>query len=561
MFKKSLVILVSLLLLFSLPAFAEDDWLETQETEDVFTDVNKGDWHYKAVMTMHKYGIIAGYKEADGSFTFRPENSVSREEFATMMVNALKLEILTPESTFVDVADGYWASKYIETAKPYLTGYKSSDGLKFKPSEVAVREDMAVALVRALDKPVTDDLSALEGFEDAGEINDNLKAYMASAISNNLMSGLEEDGKKYIHPLRTLTRAEAAALLLKVVQEEKIVFDEKVVLEESDLILNADVVEGGMKLSWQYKGNLEAKGFKVVASKEKTSPAYPESGSAKYVQANTTTVYNNDPYFDGDFTSFKAGETYYFTITALVGDQYVTSNVIQKTMPAAVSIEGKVPEVKVSKADKGLVVQWQALDTKGLQGYKVVASKTDETPVYPENGYAKWITNLDTLSYYIEPGTFYSGGDIGGKFKPGETYYFSVTAVYDSGKIAGNTVKFVMPGEPEPVVTVTEKTPKVQASIVDGKLIIEWNEINTEGLQGYKIVASKANQNPVYPDAGYAYWLTDLTTRSKVITPGTKYNGGDLEGAFKSGQTYYVSVTAVYGDLKIPGNAVKIIMP
>jgi hypothetical protein len=564
MFRKSMIIMLIMALLMSMTVFAVD---ETTETEDVFTDVNAEDWFYEAVMTMHGYGIISGYDNGDGTFSFKPNAPVTREEFATMMVKALDIETVKTTSSFADVSDGYWASEYIEAAKAYLTGFSKNGELRFKPKDDAVREDMAVALVKALDKPYSDnDLSALDEFEDANEISENLEKFMASAVKNNLMSGEVIEGKKYLKPMATLTRSEAAALLLSVVKEEKIVFEdeEKVVFGESDLNLEIKEIEGGLELNWNYTGETEASGFKVVASKSDETPAYPENGNAKYVQGNTAKVYSNDSYNGGDISTFKAGETYYFSITALVGEAYVTSNVLKVTMPAAISIEGKVPQVKVTQLNEGLVVEWEAIDTTGLQGYKVVASKYDDTPVYPDNGYAAWITNLNTLSYYVEPNSIYKGGDLGGKFKPGETYYFSVTAVYNSGKIAGNTVKFIMPGEPveeTPPVSTEEKTPTVEAVVSNGKLILEWSNVSLEGLEGYKIVASKSNDAPVYPADGYAFWITDLSVHRKEISPNTGYNGGDLGGKFLSGETYYVSVTAVYSDGKVPGNAVKIEMP
>ncbi len=563
MFRKGMVIILILTMLLSFSVYAEDDnWLDSQETEDVFSDVNKDDWFYEAVMTMHHYGIILGYEDQ----TFKPDNAVSRAEFATMMVNALQLEAVERNSSFADVADGNWASKWIETAMPYLTGFVKNGEYYFKPEAVAVREDMAVALVRALGKPATEaQLKVLEEYEDADDISDNLKMYVASAIENNLMSGEIRDDKKYIDPKETLTRSEAAALLLSVVKEEKIVFEEeeKIVLEETDVVLKVAEVEGGLELSWEYKGASEPTGYKVVASISDESPIYPENGNAKFVQGSSATIYSKDGYNGGDFENFKSGENYYFSITALVGDKYVASNVVNKTMPEAVSVEGKIPEVTVSQVGNGVVVEWQPIDTIGLQGYKVVASSSDQTPVYPENGYASWITNLNTQSYYIEPGTSYHGGDLGGKFKPGETYYFSVTAVYNSGKIAGNTVKFIMPGEPEDdvVVSLADKTPEVEAVVTDGKLVIEWGDVSLIGLQGYKIVASKSNPAPIYPGDGYAFWITNLTTHRKEVMSGNSYNGGDLGGEFVSGESYYISVTAVYSDMKVPGNSVQITMP
>lgn len=578
MFRKILILALVFLLAISSLSFAEGvtgeteetidttvtdevdkSWLETEETEAIFTDVNQGEWYYEAVMTMNRYGIIEGY----GDYTFKPMDAVLRDEFAVMMVKALKLETVEAESSFADVADGYWASEAIETAKPYLTGFRKNGELIFKPKEDAVREDMAVALVRALDKPVDDSvLPALNKFEDANEISDNLKNYVASAVYNNLMSGEIVEQLYYVKPMDTLTRAEAAALLLSVVKEEKIVFDdeEKVVLDDNELNLNITELEGGLSLAWTYDTDQEVSGYKVVASKTDETPIFSEDGYAKYVQGNEAVIYNNDAYNDGDFTNFLPGEEYFFSITALVGEEEITSNVIKKAMPKAISIEGKVPEVTVSQAGDGILVEWSDIDTTGLTGYKVVASKYDTSPVYPDNGYAKWITVLDTKSFYIEPGTSYNGGDFGGYFKAGETYHISITAVYNSGKIAGNTVTYIMPGEPSEEVT-SNRTPVVDVQVLEGRILVEWSEISKVGLEGYKIVASKSNPNPVYSDDGYVYWIQDLTVLSKEIYPNTTYNGGDLGGKFLSGEDYYVSVTAVYSDAKIPGNAVLVNMP
>jgi len=469
MFKKILSMITIIGMLFNISVYAEQD--------SSFSDVSESDWFYESVMAMHKYGIISGYDDG----TFRPESIVTREEFATMMVKSLQLEIVESTSSFSDVGDDYWASKWIETAKPFLTGFVKNGVYSFKPKDVAVREDMAVALVKALGKSVTQDqLVYLDDFEDSDQISDNLKGYMASAIANNLISGTEINGKKYINPVSTLKRSEAAALLISIVNEEKITFEDEI---------------------------------KIV--------------------------------LDGDNTG---------------------SDLSTNTKPT----------ISIAKTDESIVISWDPIDKTGLQGYKVVASLNDSTPVYPENGYATFITNLNTLTYTIKEGMHYNGGDFGGEFEEGESYYFSVTAVYDSGKIAGNTISSTMPGykdddddhddhddhdDYDDDASLEDRTPEVEVSVKDDRLIVKWDEIDSSKLQGYKIVASKSNSNPAYPADGYAYYITDLSVHSKEIYPNTTYNSGDLGGKFISGQSYYISVTALYGDERIAGNSVKVVMP
>lgn len=559
MYKKIMILLVMLALLMGTTVFAEgEDWLTDESTEAIFEDVNEGDWFYEPVMTMNRYGIISGYPDG----TFKPDESVLREQFAVMMVLALKLDIKEPSSSFADVADGYWASSWIETAKSYLTGWIRNGEYIFKPKENAVREDMAVALVRALDKPVDESmLSALDEFEDADEISDNLRTYMASAVYHNLMSGYEIEGKKYLKPMSTLSRAEAAALLMAVIQEEKIVFDEeKVVLNEGDFALTAEMIDGGVVLNWAYNTPDEVSGYKVVASKADTTPMYPENGYAVYTQSSTHTIYNYDSYNSGDLSQYEPGETYYMSITALVGDEKFSSNVLEITMPGAVQVDGKEPVLEATSTENGFQLKWSEIDRTGLQGYKIVASKEDSTPMYPDNGYAKWITELNNRSNVIKVGTYYSGGDLDGMFKAGETYYVAITAIYDSGKFSSNVLELTMPGELETPVTIEQKTPVVNAVAKDGYIEVTWSEISTSQLNGYKIVASLTDETPAYPENGYAYWITDLNVHKKELYNGINYNGGDFSN-FESGKTYYISVTAVYSDMKVSGNTLRVTMP
>lgn len=557
MLKRVISMLLILVLMASMFVYAEGDE-NTENQGKVFSDVNEGDWFYTAVMTMSEYGIISGYPDG----TFKPNNPVLREEFAVMMVKALKLEIKAPSNTFIDVAEGYWANKWIETAMPYLTGWSRNGDVVFKPQDHAVREDMAVALVKALNKPLDDSmLSVLNAFEDRNEISSNLRNHMASAVYHNLMSGYDIEGLKYLKPMDTLTRAQAAALLMSVINEEKIVFDdEKIILSEGEFNLDYTTIDGGISLTWDYETDKTVSGYKVVASTSDITPVYPENGYAKYVQSKSTKIYNYDSYNSGDFLKFEPGKKYYIAITALVGDEKVSSNTIEVTMPAAVNAEGKEAVLTATPIDNGFKLNWSEINMEGLQGYKVVASKSDSTPMYPDNGYAKWITDLYNRNAEIKVGTYYSSGDLEGSFKAGETYYVAITAVYNSGKVSSNVIELTMPGELEEPATIAEKTPVVNVVVIDNHLEVTWSNISTDGLQGYKVVASKSDDTPKYPENGYAFWITNLSTHKAEIYPYTQYNGGDFE-RFISGETYHVSVTAVYADQKIAGNTVTVIMP
>ncbi len=555
---KRILMLVCIFLIVLSSSIYADNELDSEE-EISFTDVEENDWFYMPVMKMTEYGILNGY--ADGSF--KPDKVVSREEFATMMVRALKLEITDSESSFNDVKDNYWASKYIEAAKPYLTGFVKNGEYTFKPKADSLREDMAVALVKALAKDEDrENLRYLEFYEDKDDISENLKLKMATAIKEKLIKGYEEDGKKYLKPQATLTRAEAAKLLLTVVNKENIEFseEEKIVFDE-EIRLKGTTIEGGIKLSWS-SDLKDYRGYKIIASKDSKNLKYPESGSAKYVRGNSTNIYVNDNYSDGDFQKFEEGETYYLRVVGLDYKNNVYSNKIKMTMPDSMDVSGKTPVIEVLNTERGLLVSWSEISKKGLQGYKIVASLNEVNPSYPKDGYTKWITDVSTNTYEIELGDIYTGGDFK-IFENNKKYHIAITAVYNSGKVTSESVEAVMRVKnPEDWVNISRK-PIVSVEKKESMLKVRWSDVSKRGLRGYKIVASKDFKNPVYPKNGYLYWITDLSKNEVYINGIDKYYDGPVEdiGYLFSGEYYYISVTAVYENEKVPGNSVYIKMP
>ena len=80
-----------------------------------FTDVAENHPKYTSIMAAAKAGLINGYKEADGTFTFKPDNTVTRAEVVTI-INRARSTSKTPEKLtqdisvlFLDVDDTHWA--------------------------------------------------------------------------------------------------------------------------------------------------------------------------------------------------------------------------------------------------------------------------------------------------------------------------------------------------------------------------------------------------------------------------------------------------------------------
>ena len=108
-------------------------------TDSGFSDVKSSDWFNNAVATMVNAGILTGYNDG----TFRPNDPISRAEFATIAARFLS-DPYSLQDQFYDT-EGHWAEVYINRAAEvgWINGY--NDG-SFRPDKAITRAE-AVTLV------------------------------------------------------------------------------------------------------------------------------------------------------------------------------------------------------------------------------------------------------------------------------------------------------------------------------------------------------------------------------------------------------------------------------
>lgn len=224
-FKKLIVCLTAIALLVSLTntVFADpvdygQEWegAELSNPQVSFSDVPTNHWAYKYIAEMVNRKVIDGYP--DGKF--RPNNTISRAEFAKIMVTASGIQAQKVNySSFSDVATSNWASPFVEAVKDYMTGYRTANGQYiFNPSAPALREDIAIALVKLKGYEVNrlPDHSTLEAmFKDYAGISASARDYVALAVENGLVSGYPDET---FRPQATVTRAEATVMLWRAYQ-------------------------------------------------------------------------------------------------------------------------------------------------------------------------------------------------------------------------------------------------------------------------------------------------------------------------------------------------------
>jgi hypothetical protein len=182
--------------------------------EQKFSDVPRDHWAFTFIAELTERGTINGYP--DGKF--RPGNTVTRAEFTKIMSLAAGMPpARTDTVTFSDVPTSHWVHPYLESTKDFMTGYKVGGQYLFRPDSAALREDMAVALVKLKGYDVRfADLAMLKAmFKDYETISETVRPYVALAVENGLVSGYPDET---FRAQNSITRAEASALLWRAFQ-------------------------------------------------------------------------------------------------------------------------------------------------------------------------------------------------------------------------------------------------------------------------------------------------------------------------------------------------------
>lgn len=177
----------------------------------IFSDVPEGFWAREAIMNLAGRGIVKGVTETQ----FKPGNTVTKAEFTAMMMRAFQLDT-TPVGSLADVKIGAWY--YNEVMIAENLGIVSGDsGNRFYPNRMITREEMAVIVAKTLNtvgNPLNaHDNSVLEKFWDRDLISPSALSSIASAVGEGILTGLPGNA---LSPKKTLTRAEAAAIIHRV---------------------------------------------------------------------------------------------------------------------------------------------------------------------------------------------------------------------------------------------------------------------------------------------------------------------------------------------------------
>lgn len=172
-----------------------------------FKDVSSGDSYYEAVYKLSSDGVISGY--TDG--TFRPENSITRAEAASVIVRAARMDNNSaPGSAYSDVPENHWARKYImiATKAGILSG---TGGKKFQPDGKVTYNQMLkmVVCMRGLEETAVQKGGWPMGYAEVAYGEEFIDAYLYNAI------------KKSSYGSENISRGEMAEILYKATYIKK----------------------------------------------------------------------------------------------------------------------------------------------------------------------------------------------------------------------------------------------------------------------------------------------------------------------------------------------------
>ncbi|MBM0743861.1 S-layer homology domain-containing protein [Phormidium sp. CLA17] len=174
-----------------------------------FTDVPKAYWAYPFITALSAQGIIGGFPDG----TFKPEQPVSRVDFATQVQKAYTKPDKLSAIAFTDLPPGDRRLTAVEQAvkMDFMSGYPDKT---FRPTQQVSRLEAAIAMARGLNLPIPSDPEAiLQTYADQDQIPSWARSRMAASIQAGLFAG--DPDTKQLNPNRPASRADIVVLVFR----------------------------------------------------------------------------------------------------------------------------------------------------------------------------------------------------------------------------------------------------------------------------------------------------------------------------------------------------------
>jgi hypothetical protein len=197
--------------LIAVPAFA-------------YPDVTRAHWAYPQIEILTEQGVIVGYPDG----TFKPDENVTRAEFASMAIKALGQEHTTVAQpvNFTDIDPTFWAYDAIQKSLYFDLISCPPEGQAFRPNDTVTRAESISVAVNAL---TTEQISTLKAkevlskkFADVNEVPEWFLVPAGKAEILDMLVTAPSAYKARIEAERPATRAEVAAILYNMMEQAKL---------------------------------------------------------------------------------------------------------------------------------------------------------------------------------------------------------------------------------------------------------------------------------------------------------------------------------------------------
>lgn len=174
----------------------------------IFSDVSNNHWAAAAIKELSVKNIVSGFPDG----TFRPDDTVTREQLVKMLTEAFNLSGES-DTSFTDVTPERWSAAYIIKAAANGIVKGTGDGA-FSPEAFVTRQDAAVMLYNLCNtKGIS--LSGETLPKDSESIADYAKQSVNSLMGAGIILGFP-DGS--FNPTDVLTRAQSAKLIFSLLK-------------------------------------------------------------------------------------------------------------------------------------------------------------------------------------------------------------------------------------------------------------------------------------------------------------------------------------------------------
>lgn len=172
-----------------------------------FPDI-QGNWARSFIEALATRDIIVGFPDG----TFRPDEPVTRAQFAAMLRKAFPKSPIRAETQFADVPPNYWGYRAIQEAYQagFLEGYPNR---VFLPNQNIPRVQVLVSLATGLTLTASAQPTTVLGntFQDAAQIPVYARDQIAAAAENGIV--VNYPNIAFLNPNQLATRADVAAFI------------------------------------------------------------------------------------------------------------------------------------------------------------------------------------------------------------------------------------------------------------------------------------------------------------------------------------------------------------